>query len=204
MSSRVIRTLRNAVLSTSVILCAASCVRAAEPAPGAPAAATPVGPVVVSAVAVVRPLGTGKVMGVVHFTPDGANKVKVVADITGLEPDSQHAFHIHEFGDCTDPAGKSAGGHYNPDKHEHGKPTDPADKRHPGDMGNLTADATGKAHLEVTMDGISVNGVTAPILGRSIIIHAKADDFSQPVGNAGDRIACGVIGIARPEPTAAK
>ena len=200
MSCRVLETLRYAVLCGSVTLCAASMGRAAEPAAAAPVAQ----PTVVSAVAVVHPLGESKVMGVVHFTPDGADKVKVVADITGLEPNSQHAFHIHEFGDCTDPAGKSAGGHFNPDKHEHGKPTDPADKRHPGDMGNIQADASGKAHLELTLDGISINGEKAAILGRGIIIHAKADDFSQPVGNAGDRIACGVIGIAKPEPTAAK
>ncbi len=159
--------------------------------PAAPAAPT-------AAVAVVHPLGDSKVMGVVHFTQDGADKLKVVADITGLEPNSQHAFHIHEFGDCSDPEGKSAGGHYNPEGHQHGKPTDPADKRHPGDMGNLQADASGKAHLELTLEGLTIAGAQAPIIGRGIIIHAKPDDFSQPVGNAGGRIACGTIGVGKP------
>ena len=88
----------------------------------------------------------------------------------------------------------SAGGHYNPEKHEHGLP-DKA-QRHAGDLGNLEADASGKAHLELTVNNITISGNKNPILGRGVIVHAKFDYGGQPVGNAGGRIACGVIGVA--------
>jgi len=157
--------------------------------------AAPKAAMVKNAVAVVHPLGASKVMGVVRFvaTDEG---VKVSAEISGLTPGSKHAFHVHEFGDCSDPQGKSAGGHYNPDKHQHGAPDADPTKRHPGDMGNLSADDKGVAKLEVTLAGTTLTGEKNPIVGRAVIIHAKPDDFSQPVGNAGDRIGCGVIGIA--------
>ncbi len=154
-----------------------------------------------NAVAVIVPVGDSKVTGVVRFT-EADGKVTIVADIEGLTP-GQHGFHIHEFGDATDPKGMGAGGHFNPEKHEHGKPTDPADKRHPGDMGNLTADDKGHAHLEVTLEGITLAGEKNAIVGRSVIVHEKVDDFSQPVGNAGARIGIGVIGVAKaPAPKA--
>jgi Cu-Zn family superoxide dismutase len=138
--------------------------------------------------------GNEKVMGVVKFTDTGAG-VKVVADIEGLEPNSEHGFHVHEFGDCSDmEKAMSAGGHYNPEKHQHGKPGDP--NSHVGDMGNIKADASGKAHIELTLGAATVSGKNA-LLGRGVILHAKADDFSQPVGNAGGRIGCGVIGVAQ-------
>jgi len=70
--------------------------------------------------------------------------------------------------------------------------------KHSGDLGNLTADADGKAHYEITVSGISISGGSAPILGRGVILHAKPDDFGQPVGNAGGRIGCGVIGAMKP------
>ena len=139
--------------------------------------------------------GNEKVMGVVKFTDTGAAGVKVVADIEGLEPNSEHGFHVHEFGDCSDmEKAMSAGGHYNPEKHQHGKPGDP--NSHVGDMGNIKADASGKAHVELTLGAATVSGKNA-LLGRGVIVHAKADDFSQPVGNAGGRIGCGVIGVAQ-------
>lgn len=151
-------------------------------------------PAVVKAVAVVHPLGDAKVHGVVRFsqTDDG---VQVVADLQGLEPNSVHGFHIHEFGDCSSADGSSAGGHYNPEKHQHGKPGE--ENRHGGDMGNVQADGDGKVHLDLVMRGLTIAGARNPIIGRAVIIHAKADDFSQPVGNAGARIGCGVIGIGK-------
>jgi Cu-Zn family superoxide dismutase len=132
-------------------------------------------------------------MGKVTFnqTADG---VVVVADVMGLTP-GKHGFHIHEYGDCSDPKGLSAGGHYNPEGEMHGLPG--AMHHHPGDMGNLEADDSGNAHLEITLTGITIAGDKDPILGRSIIVHAKEDDGSQPVGNAGARIGCGVIGVAK-------
>jgi Cu-Zn family superoxide dismutase len=138
--------------------------------------------------------GNEKVMGVVKFSDTGTG-VKVTADIDGLAANTEHGFHIHEFGDCTDMAkAMSAGGHFNPEKHQHGKPGDAM--AHPGDMGNLKADDKGHAHLEVMLPTASVSGKNA-ILGRGVIVHEKVDDFSQPVGNAGGRIGCGVIGVAQ-------
>ncbi len=138
--------------------------------------------------------GHDNVHGTVTFTKMG-DKLKVVADVEGLNPNQQHAIHIHEFGDCTDLNAKSAGGHYNPDGHPHGLPGNP--ERHAGDLGNLSADAAGKARLELTVDNISIAGVNNPIVGRAVVVHAEPDDGGQPTGNAGGRIACGTIGIAQ-------
>ena len=145
------------------------------------------------AIAVLHSTQGNKAQGTVRFTQEG-NSVKIVAHVEGLTPGQKHAIHIHEFGDCSTSDGSSAGSHYNPEKHEHGLPD--KDKRHAGDLGNLQADAGGKAHLELTASNITIAGNKNPILGRSVIVHAKPDDGSQPVGNAGGRIACGVIGAA--------
>jgi Cu-Zn family superoxide dismutase len=145
------------------------------------------------AVAVLHPTAGNKCQGKVVFTQEG-EKVKVVAHIEGLNPGQKHAFHIHQYGDCSAPDGVSAGGHYNPENHPHGLPG--SVQRHAGDLGNLVADDNGKAHLEVTVENISVAGTKNPIVGRGVIVHAKVDDGGQPVGNAGARIACGVIGVA--------
>lgn len=133
------------------------------------------------------------VTGTVTFTGT-AEGVRVVADLSGLTP-GKHGFHIHEFGDCSSPDGLSAGGHFNPSGSMHGAPADQV--RHAGDMGNLEADASGKAHLEYVDPHMSFDGPNS-ILGRSVIIHAKEDDMkTQPTGNAGARIGCGVIGLAK-------
>ena len=116
--------------------------------------------------------------------------MRVVADIEGLTP-GDHGFHVHEFGDCSAPDGTSAGAHFNPTKKPHGAPDNA--ERHVGDLGNITADESGKAHYDRIDTVIELNGENT-IVGRSVIVHAKADDFvSQPAGNAGSRIACGVI-----------
>ncbi len=148
---------------------------------------------VTRAVAVLHPTAGNKAQGKVTFTQAG-DKVKVVAEIEGLAPGQKHAFHIHQFGDCSAPDGTSAGGHYNPESHPHGLPE--TAQRHAGDLGNIEADASGKARYETTVDNISVAGLKNPIVGRGVIVHAKPDDGGQPVGNAGGRIACGVIGVA--------
>lgn len=146
------------------------------------------------AIAVVVPTQGSQVHGVVRFIANG-DAVKVVADIEGLPPSSSHGFHIHEFGDASAVDGMSAGSHYNPDKHQHGGPE--SAEHHAGDLGNLVADATGKAHYEYTSHDISLVGAHHPILGRSVIIHTSADDLS-PKPNVGARIAIGVIGLASP------
>ncbi len=147
------------------------------------------------AIAVIQPASNSTCHGIVRFAPAG-NGVKIVADIEGLTAGAQHGFHIHEYGDCSAPDATSAGSHWDAEmtKH-HGKPEET--NRHSGDMGNLQADANGKAHLDLTLEGVSISGPRNPIIGHAVIIHAKPDDYSQPVGNAGARIGCGVIGIAK-------
>jgi Cu-Zn family superoxide dismutase len=146
------------------------------------------------AIAVLHPASGSQVVGTVTFTKmdDG---VQVVADVTGLTP-GKHGFHIHEFGDCSTPDAISAGGHFNPTHKPHGAPD--AAERHMGDLGNLEADASGKAHLEWKDKMLKFTGENS-ILGHAVIVHEKEDDLkSQPVGNAGGRLACGVIGVAKP------
>jgi Cu-Zn family superoxide dismutase len=147
------------------------------------------------AVAVMHPTTGNQCRGVVHFSQEG-DALTVVADLEGLNPGQKHAFHIHEFGDCTAPDGTSAGGHYNPEGHQHGVPE--ATNRHAGDLGNVQANSSGTAHYKITVTNLSIQGSKNPILGRAVIVHAKPDDGSQPVGGAGARIACGVIGLANP------
>lgn len=145
------------------------------------------------AIAVLHSASGSQVTGTVTFTKTG-DTVQVVADITGLTP-GKHAFHIHEFGDCSAPDAASAGSHFNPTKKPHGAPD--ATEHHVGDMGNLEADSSGKAHLELKSNMLKFSGETS-ILGRGVIVHEKVDDWSQPVGNAGGRVACGVVGVAKP------
>lgn len=146
------------------------------------------------AVAVLHPTKGSNVAGIVTFTKSG-DEAKVVADVTGLTP-GKHGFHIHEFGDCSSPDGKSAGGHFNPTNNPHAGHD--ADKRHEGDLGNIEADSAGKAHLELTDKMLAMSGENS-IIGRGLIVHEKADDLkTQPTGDAGGRLACGVIGIAQP------
>jgi Cu-Zn family superoxide dismutase len=147
------------------------------------------------AVAVIHPTAGNKVHGIVRFIPAGQGKVRVLADLQGLTPNSKHGFHIHEYGDCSASDASSAGGHFNPEHHPHAGPN--TEMRHAGDFGNIQADAEGHAHLDMTVDNITINGAKDAILGRAVIVHGKADDLkSQPSGDAGPRIGCGVIGVA--------
>ncbi len=125
----------------------------------------------------------GNPTGTVTFTQMGP-KVKVVADLTGLPP-GKHGFHIHEKGDLSSADLMSTGGHFNPGGHPH--------------LGNIVADNNGTAHLDLTVDAISIaTGRPNDILNRSVIVHAKPDDLSsQPSGNAGARIAGGLIEPAK-------
>jgi Cu-Zn family superoxide dismutase len=141
------------------------------------------------AVAMLSPTQTNSVRGTVNFTETHSG-VRVVAHITGLTP-GQHGFHVHEKGDCSAPDATSAGGHFNPGGAPHGAPD--ATARHEGDLGNITADASGVAHYDRVDKNLSFDGPNS-IVGRAVIVHASADDLkSQPAGNAGPRVACGVI-----------
>jgi len=154
-------------------------------------AAPAAGDAVAYATCTLEPTQGHATRGTVTFTEMKDGSVKVVADLTGLVPAQQHAMHVHEKGDCSAPDASSAGSHYNPGGHDHGLP--PGEPRHAGDLGNVTADANGAAHYELTITNVSVKGAKNPIDGRAVIVHAKPDDGGQPVGNAGGRIACGVI-----------
>ncbi len=124
--------------------------------------------------------------GVVHLT----------GKIEGLTP-GKHGFHIHQFGDISAVDGSSAGGHYAPEDHQHGKPG--KGQHHAGDLGNITADKNGVAVIDKRTEIFKVSDV----VGRSIVVHAGADDLtSQPSGDAGPRAGLGVIGIAKSEPKA--
>jgi Cu-Zn family superoxide dismutase len=150
---------------------------------------------ITKAVAVLHPTEGSDVHGMVTFT-EVADGIEIIADVQGLSP-GKHAFHIHDYGDCSVPDATSAGGHFNPEGMPHGAPTDI--ERHVGDLGNLEADSEGKAHYERIDNHISFSG-SHSIVGLAVIIHAGEDDFvSQPTGNAGARIACGVIGVANPQ-----
>ena len=128
-----------------------------------------------------------KVSGTVTLTDTGSG-VDVVVALAGAKP-GKHGAHVHETPDCSAPDAKSAGSHYNPDSHPHGLPTAPA--HHIGDLGNIEVGSDGKGKLEITMPGANLKqGDPHSFLGRSVIIHEKVDDGSQPVGNAGGRIGC--------------
>jgi len=151
------------------------------------------GPEITKAICVLYPTENSEVEGVVTFTkvPQG---MLVIADVTGLTP-GKHGFHIHEYGDCSALDAKSAGGHFNPYNKKHGGPFDA--EHHAGDLGNLEADQDGNAHLELTVSDLGFEGINN-IIGRGIIVHADPDDLvSQPTGNAGGRVACGSIGVAK-------
>ena len=119
---------------------------------------------------------------------------RIQAEITGLTP-GKHGFHVHEFGDASSADGKAAGGHFNPKGMIHGDPSKTA-PRHLGDLGNIEADASGKATYDLVDPDLPLSGPNS-IIGRGVVIHEKADEYSQPVGNAGGRLAVGVIGVAK-------
>lgn len=118
--------------------------------------------------------------------------VKIRVVVTGAKP-GLHGIHIHEKGDCSE-GGNAAGGHFNPDNVKHGDILKDGMKHaHPGDLGNISVDSTGLGSLEVFVPQLTLDGAQYGIAGRSIIIHEKTDDFGQPTGNAGNRVACAVI-----------
>ncbi|KAJ1994358.1 Superoxide dismutase [Cu-Zn] [Dimargaris cristalligena] len=151
----------------------------------------------VQAVAVLR--GTTTVSGVVKFNqPSADGPVHVTGELSGLIP-GKHGFHIHQFGDNTNGC-TSAGPHFNPHAQTHGAPQDTV--RHVGDLGNVEANSNGIVTIDIKDSVIQLTGPHS-IIGRTVVVHADEDDLgkgghklSLSTGNAGDRLACGVVGIA--------
>jgi len=143
------------------------------------------------ATAGLTPTAGNKAAGEVIFEQLPNGKLRVTAQVIGLKPNQEHGFHIHEVGNCSSGDGMSAKGHFNPYGKPHGPP---GTEHHAGDMPSLKADAGGRARLRAELDVVTLTPGPANILGRAVIVHAKPDDYStQPTGNSGARIACGVI-----------
>jgi Cu-Zn family superoxide dismutase len=138
-----------------------------------------------------QPTKGSNVRGTANFVQSG-NKVRVTANVSGLQPNGEFGFHIHEAGDCSSGDGMSAKGHFNPFGKPHGHPT--SGERHAGDMPSLKSDAKGNASASFELDTITVSPGPASIVGRGLIVHVQPDDYkTQPTGNAGARSACAVI-----------
>jgi Cu-Zn family superoxide dismutase len=145
------------------------------------------------AVATLEPTKGNTVAGTVTFQQKG-DRVLVTAKVTGLPPNTEHGFHAHEKGDCSSGDGMSTAGHFNPN----GKPHGPQEAdHHAGDMPALKADASGTAVASFELTGVTVGSGTADLVGRGLIVHVSPDDFNtQPTGNYGARVACGVIKLS--------
>jgi Cu-Zn family superoxide dismutase len=190
---------RRSRLALAVVLAAAlaACESASDHhADHAAAPPAPAQPLATEAIAVVHPTKGNTAHGVVRFSAT-ASGVRIEARLGGLSPNFSHAFHVHEWGDASSDDGSAAGGHYNPEGAPHAGPDTP--HRHAGDLGNVLADASGNAVHVLEVDNLTIAGPRNPVIGRSVIVHKGTDDFAtQPTGNAGPRIGCGVVGIAQP------
>jgi Cu-Zn family superoxide dismutase len=142
------------------------------------------------AMTLVQPTSGSSVSGSVHFQELGDGTVQVKVDLTGV-PAGVHGFHVHEKGACGD-NGMAAGGHFNPTSMTHGAPD--AAAHHAGDFGNVNAESNGQIHQQFVTRSITVKPGPMSVVGHAVILHANPDDFvTQPTGNAGGRIACGVV-----------
>jgi Cu-Zn family superoxide dismutase len=179
-----------AFLGCALVCLAASCGPQQSSTTETPAAgSSSESPAAATAAATLAPTQGNSVTGLITFTEE-AGGVRIHGDIAGLTP-GDHGIHLHDVGDCSAPDASSAGAHWNPDSAAHGGPD--AAARHAGDLGNVTADASGNAHIDRVQPGLSLQGDKG-VVGRSVVVHATADDLtSQPAGNSGARVACGVI-----------
>jgi superoxide dismutase, Cu-Zn family len=143
------------------------------------------------ATAILEPTKGSKVNGTVNFV-ESSGKVRISGAVSGLQPNSEVGFHIHEAGDCSSGDGMSAKGHFNPQGKPHGNPA--SAERHAGDLPMLKADAGGNASVSATVDVLTVAPGPNSVVGRGLIVHVQPDDYkTQPTGNAGARSACAVI-----------
>ena len=146
-----------------------------------------------TATATMEPASGSKVSGEARFSEEGEGRVRFELTVENLTP-GEHAVHLHEKGDCSAEDASSAGGHWNPTMKPHGKRGN-GTSYHKGDVGNMTVGNDGKGTLTLTIEGWSIGGADSTnVVGKSVIVHEKADDFTtQPTGNAGGRLSCGVI-----------
>lgn len=153
---------------------------------------SPHDPMATGAVAQARlqPTQGSSVQGMVRFTTQKDGSVRVQGSVQGLVPNTEHGFHVHEKGDCSAPDGTSAGGHFNPNNVPHAR----HGSGHAGDLPSLRADGTGTASFDFSSRSITVGQGPTNVVGRGVIVHKDADDYTtQPTGNAGARLACGVV-----------
>ena len=192
------------LLLAPALLALAACGPSTEPTTDADATVPPVAPATPADVAestgaqaraasaALEPTDGNEARGNLRFeVADGY--VHVTGQVTGLTPGAEHGFHVHETGDCSAPDGTSAGGHFNPDDSDHGRAGE--GEHHVGDSDNLVANDEGVADVDRQLHGATIgDGAAGDIVGKGVIVHAGADDYvSQPTGDAGARLACGVI-----------
>ncbi len=190
--------MKKLLLPCAVALVLAACGReSSPPASQAPAqtppdAAPTVSPAQAGATVELAPTQGHSATGTLSLIPDGTG-VRLSGSMQGLPPDGEFGFHIHEKGDCSAPDASSAGAHFNPENAPHGNPGGSA--HHAGDMLNLKSDAQGMGTVDALANGVTLaTGQPNDVLGKAVVLHAKPDDYTtQPSGNSGDRIACGVI-----------
>ena len=155
-----------------------------------PASSSKVAAKAPEAFALLEPTRGNLTNGMVRFTQEG-DRVLVVAKVHNLPPNTEHGFHLHEKGDCASGDGMSTGGHFNPDGRPHGPQSGP---HHDGDMPALKANGNGVAEATFVLRGVTVSAGAHSVVGKGLIVHKDPDDYTtQPTGNAGARVACGVV-----------
>ena len=190
--------MRIALLAAASALTLAACntTPSSSSPPSSQSAVVPTTSTAKQAVAVLASASGSLVSGSVTLAPMGKG-LHLTGEIGGLQANSAHAFHIHEKGDCSAADASSAGPHFNPFNAAHGKAGSGA--HHAGDMNNLTANAEGVAKVDAHIGGVTLGGgAINDVAGRALIVHAAPDDYaSQPAGNAGARVACGIIKVTQ-------
>ncbi len=148
---------------------------------------------ITKAITVIHPTKGNNISGIITFQEE-KDGLHINGTLKGLTP-GKHGIHIHEYGDCGCDNAVCAGDHFNPTHKNHGSPDSP--DHHLGDLGNITANDQGVGQYSLIDKQTTLNGPNS-IIGRTVIIHADEDDFvTQPTGNSGARVGCGVIGIAK-------
>ncbi|SOD55388.1 superoxide dismutase family protein [Pseudoxanthomonas wuyuanensis] len=188
--------MRIALMAAAAALSVAACSTAPEKPPVAAVPEIPTTSTASEAVANLASASGSLVSGRVKLVPMGKG-VHITGVVGGLPAGSSHGFHVHEKGDCSAADASSAGAHFNPFNTAHGKAE--SGVHHAGDMDNIVADAEGVARIDVHVAGVTLGGgAVNDIASRALIVHAAADDYrSQPAGNAGARVACGLITVTR-------